>query len=438
MKTINVLHITAHLGGGIGKALCGLVSRSSVDPRIKHSIVCLEKPEKAQFLEKIVAHGCEVVVAPSHGHFVELIQHADIVQLEWWGHPASIAALCGGPLPRMRLLVWNHISGLHTPIIPRRLMESAHRCIFTTPCSYGTEEVLQLSSMSRSQLDVVHSAGGFEGLDLPERRTDESLVAGYLGSLNFAKLHPRYVEFLAAVRIPGFRVRMIGDITNRSTLEKQCSQAGRPGMLEFSGYTTDVASELASINVMPYILNPRHYGTSENALLEAMAMAVVPVVFNNPAESCLVTHGKTGLIVKNPEELGAAIESLANNPGERRRIALDAAKAVRCCFAVEKMIDAFNIHYHTLQTLEKASIPFGEIFGRTPDEWFLAIQRHPEIFTNGKHLGTMDKYSLPGLFERTKGSVFHYYSYFSENHQLKIWVDKLKHFETNGDIQYNV
>ena len=49
------------------------------------------------------------------------------------------------------------------------------------------------------------------------------------------------------------------------------------------------------------------------------------VVFNNPAECCLVTHGKTGLIVKNPEEFGAAIECLANNPGERRRIALDAA-----------------------------------------------------------------------------------------------------------------
>jgi len=80
----------------------------------------------------------------------------------------------------------------------------------------------------------VHSCGGFDGLTPPYRDPSAPLVAGYLGSLNFAKLHPRYVDFLAAVAIPEFSVRMIGDATNKEILERQCQQAGRRGMLEFT------------------------------------------------------------------------------------------------------------------------------------------------------------------------------------------------------------
>ena len=81
-----------------------------------------------------------------------------------------------------------------------------------------------------------------------------------------------------------FKVRLIGDLLNREILEKQSDAPVGAGMLDFRGYTTDVASELRAINVMAYLLNPQHYGTAENALLEAMTMGIVPVVLDNPAE----------------------------------------------------------------------------------------------------------------------------------------------------------
>ena len=424
--SISVLHVTAHLGGGVGKALSGLTLNTPPESGVSHAIVCLEPPQKTQFLEQLTSSGCHVTVAPDRATLAGLIEASDIVQLEWWGHPATIAALCDGPLPAMRLLVWCHISGLHTPIIPSRLMTSANSCLFTSPCSYGAPEVAQLLPTHRDRMDVVYSAGGFTGLELPERRSDAPLAAGYLGSLNFAKLHPHYVEFLAAVTVPGFTVRMIGDITNRDILEQQCREAGRPAMLEFRGYTTDVASELAAINVLPYILNPRHYGTSENALLEAMAMGVVPIVLDNPAERYLVTDRVTGLIVRTPQEFGEAVTWLANHPQERQEIAMQASSSVRDRFSVDKMCEALNRHYLSALAEDKTLFPFDSGLGRTPAEWFLAGQRHPEFFTTDEGFGTIDELTLPGLLERTKGSAYHYHKNFPEDTRLSQWAERLE------------
>jgi hypothetical protein len=333
----------------------------------------------------------------------------------------------------MRLLLWCHVSGINTPIIPSRLMEAAHACLFTSHCSYDAAEVARLLPSYRSRMGVIHSAGGFSGLSVPDRRHETTLAAGYLGSLNFAKLHPRYVEFLSAVTISGFSVRMIGDIVNREALEQQCQKAGRLDILEFRGYTDDIAAELAAINVLPYLLNPLHYGTSENALLEAMAMGVVPIVLDNPAERCLVKDRETGLIVTTPKEFSDAVSWLENHPQERRQISRQASAAVRDRFAVGKTVDAFYRQYSSVRMADKTTISFDSIFGRTPAEWFLTNQKHPEYFTADRQLGTNDEHTLPGLLEKTKGSVFHYCRHFPEDSRLAKWAERLTHLaHSNG------
>lgn len=311
-SSLKILHITAHLGGGVGKALSGLVQKES---GISHKMVCLERPEKLQFVQKIIDSGTNVISEPSQLELRTLIDDADIVQVEWWGHPALMNALCTtDPLPAMRLLLWCHVSGLHTPIIPKTLILQAHKCLFTSPCSLEMQNIQSLSSEERSRIDFIHSAGGIDQLPTPTFNINEPLSAGYIGSFNFAKLHPEYANFLAQISLPDFHVKMIGDLTNKEILETQCHKAGCEGILQFKGYCTDIAAELTTFNIMPYILNPMHYGTTENALLEAMAMGVVPIVLNNPAEKCLVEHKQTGLIVQTPNEFGQAITWLQEHP----------------------------------------------------------------------------------------------------------------------------
>lgn len=424
---ITVLHLTPHLGGGVGKALSGLVGAAKVSGApVRHVVACLEKPEKSQFLDLICEADAEVVVAPDMARLDQLVAAADIVQLEWWNHPATIECLCNMAQQPMRLLVWCHVSGLHNPIIPPKLMESSRRFLFTSPCSFEAKEVSGLMERLGTRLAVVSSGGGFAGLPEPRADSLTDLSVGYLGSLNFAKLHPAYVAFLSAVTLPDFKVRLIGDLLNREVLEQQAQDIGRAGMLDFRGYTTDVAAELSAINVLAYLLNPCHYGTAENALLEAMAMGIVPVVLDNLAERNIVEHLRTGLVVRSPAEFADAVEWLAHNPNERARIGRQAAAWVRDRFTLGKMEAAFRAHYADVIHEEKQPVQFQRIFGTEPDQWFLSCQRDPGLFGgDGMTPLTIGRALDFGLFDRTKGTVFHFHEYFPENEKLKKWSDAL-------------
>ena len=146
-------------------------------------------------------------------------------------------------LPPIRLLTWCHVSGLHTPIIPKQLILASHIFLFTSRCSFEAKEVMSLTPELGDRLGVVSSSGGFSGLSEPGKKVNESISTGYFGSLNFAKLHPRYIDFLAAVKIPGFKVKIIGDLCNKDVLNQQCDAIGKAGMLEFTGFVPDIASE---------------------------------------------------------------------------------------------------------------------------------------------------------------------------------------------------
>ena len=425
---MKVLHLTAHLGGGVGKALSGLIARASEsDSGVQHLIVCLEGPEKSQFIDRILRYGSHVIVCPTKDRLEKLMGDSDIVQLEWWNHPATIKCLCSLSARPIRLLTWSHVSGLHNPIIPQRLILASHRFLFTSPCSYKSKEVKSLTPELADRLGVVCSSGGFCGLPQTRAQANENIAAGYIGSLGFAKLHPCYVDYIAAAKIPGFTVRMIGDPANRDALNQQCDGLGKTGMLEFRGYSTDVASELAAINVLAYLLNPEHYGTTENALLEAMAMGIMPIVLDNPCEQQIVEDRITGLVVHSPGEFAEATQRLHEDPAERRRLGSQAAKSVRERFSVENMEASLNSHYREVLSMKKREIVFSEIFGTDPAEWFLSCQHDKSIFADDGsiHLNGGDSLDY-GLFENTKGTVFHFSEYFPDHLKLKLWANNLK------------
>jgi len=425
---MQVLHITAHLGGGVGKALSGLVAQARISGSgVRHCIACLEEPEKSQFVNRVRGSGGEVIVCPSMNKLEKLIRDSDIVQLEWWNHPATIKHLCSQSIPPVRLLTWSHVSGLYNPIIPKQLILASHIFLFTSQCSFENKEVMNLIPEYRDRLGVVSSSGGFSGLPENMEKANESISVGYIGSLNFAKLHPRFIDYLSAVEMPGFKVRMIGDLTNQDVLNQQCDRLDKTGMLEFRGYSTDVATELGSINVLAYLLNPEHYGTTENALIEAMAMGIVPIVLDNPAERQIVDDHNSGLIVRSPVEFAEAIQWLSNNPDGRQRLGNQAAKTIRERFSVEKMEASLNSRYQEILSMEKREIMFSEIFGHDPAEWFLSCQGNRSIFAEDGSINLSD--GIPrsyGLFEKSKGTAFHFSEYFPNNLKLNLWAKNLK------------
>ncbi len=423
---ISVVHVTPHLGGGVGQALANLAaSAATVESDVQHSFVLLEEPQKTRFADIIRGLGCVVEVGAAAPHVRRLLASADIVQLEWWHHPAIFDFLCRQELPQMRLLVWCHVSGTHTPLIPVALIEASDKFVFTSPCSAANPYIQAATKKHADKLAVV-SSGGVSGI--PERQPDptQPLRAAYVGSLNFSKMHPDYVAYLAAVALDGFQVRMIGDDLNRGVLESQCASLGRPDLLEFRGYTTDIVAELSSINVLAYLLNPFHYGTAENALLEAMALGIVPVVLDNLAETTIVEAGVTGLVVRTPQEFGQAVTWLSENPAERANLGAQASAHVRETFTIESMGASFEIQYGDVMETAKRSIDFASVLGRDPAEWFLSCQIEPADFESGAAFVTDSQHlSFHGLVEETKGSIFHFSRYFPDDDRLSRWAQQI-------------
>ena len=420
-----VLHIMPHMGGGVGRALSGLAVQTKRSDLYEHAFVCLEKPEKRQFIDMTQDVGCTVTIAPSREALIDAVETADIVQIEFWNHPFLMQVLCTIPLPAMRLIIWCHVSGLHFPVIPREIVATAQKFVFTSPHSYASEEIRGLPSMADMKLATISSGGGFDALPMPDKRPSSRLRAGYVGSLNFSKLHPDYVAMLAAVRDPGFSVRMIGDERNRAELERQCRQAGRPALLDFHGYSTDIVQELAGLDIFVYLLNPAHYGTTEIALLEAMAMGIVPIVMDNECERQIVKHGTTGLIVRDASQLADAVDWLASHEEERIAMGHRAAALIREKYTYRRIEESFNRLYGELMATEKKKRDFNAVFGHAPADWFRKFLRDPADFGDHGTVRLPSDHLRHAMLEQSKGSALHYVAKFPQDRLLTAWASAL-------------
>jgi len=156
-------------------------------------------------------------------------------------------------------------------------------------------------------------------------------------------------------------------------------------------------------------------------------VGIVPIMLDNPAERQIVDDHITGLIVHSPGEFAEAIQWLSKNPNDRQKLGSHAAKSVRERFSAEKMEASLNLHYQTILSMEKRKIVFSKIFGTDPVEWFLSCQGDRNIFAKDGSINWDGCIPLSyGLFEKTKGTVFHFSEYFPDNLELKLWAKNLK------------
>ncbi len=124
---MKVLHVTPHLGGGVGKAHAAL--RGVLPAEVEQTFVLLEQPRDRRYVNAIENGGARVVVVDNLEHVAHLAGDADIVQFEFWNHPRLFECLACCPFPAMRSVFWSHISGLSAPLIPPGLMEAAMRFV---------------------------------------------------------------------------------------------------------------------------------------------------------------------------------------------------------------------------------------------------------------------------------------------------------------------
>jgi glycosyltransferase involved in cell wall biosynthesis len=309
---MKVLHIVAHLGGGVGKAHAAMAMY--FQPHVAQTFALLEKPID-RYTQALALAGCNISVGLDTERLSELIRGADIVQIEHWGHPLLVEAhdlvLTEARRWGKKVVCWCHVSGLHYPLLPYNLVEGVDQFVLTSPIS---NEILP-------DCPVINSGFGFASPDmflLPDNRVV------YLGTVDFKKLHRDFFSVISMIP----QSAPI-DVWGHVSVEAATAAEGHRVSHCLRGYTNDPQAALARGNVFFYPLRSDHYGTAENSLIEAMSLGLVPVVLNNPAEIVIVRHGVNGLVAKSMHEALSFVEILVHSSKTRDYLSRKAIQSAR-------------------------------------------------------------------------------------------------------------
>lgn len=424
-----VLHITTHMGGGIGKVLSGITAYTEQFPNgYKHRILLLEAPEKMNFIDFCKNNGGRVEVAESLLHIKNAIERSDIVQIEWWHHPLMAKFLAEFPKVPTRLFVWSHISGTYYPWLPVSFIDIPEMFLFTSPYSienpYWTERE---RAKAAAKCRVVYSSGGFENIRAEDMEHDGFNI-GYIGTQSYAKMHPDFVRYCRQIAdIPNLYFTMVGDKTNQVQILQAAKELGIERQFHFIDYVDDVSQEFSKMDVFGYLLNPSHFGTTENVLLEAMAARVPVICLEQGTEKYLIQDRVTGLLVRNEKEYGEAVRFLYEHPEERQRLGRNARKMVLDKFSVKNTVGNLERIYEETLEKEKNVYDFSAIFGDKPYQYFLACLPKEVKLVFEKLLvdetESLDPQQLPViLLEHSKSSIQHFARTYPEDAILQKWA----------------
>ena len=429
-----ILHILPHAGGGVGSVVRALLTaETSADSPYRHKVASLEylnDRTKIHFNERGIPWIDEAAFK-HQSDLGELLAEADIVLAHWWNHPFMMKFLCQD-LPPMRLVMWSHVNGYYPPqaFFPT-LFDLPDLFAFTSKTSLTAPTIDRLPDRTRAKLRVIRSSCGIpEGSEtLPKK--ENPFQAGYVGTVESVKMHADFLSLCAAADLPTPCIVAGGPA--HEELRRKASTLNLTSRFTILGPVSDPQTIYRKLHAFAYPMSPRHYGTGEQVLIEAMAYGAVPVVLSNHPEKALIRHGETGLITETAADFSAALRMLMENPDERRRLAEGGHRFVTDECGIEHSIKAFHNFFAEAQSLPKAprklQLPsINSVTSGSPLHLFLASLGDTEerrLFENALHHGRLEY--MPGDFTSgTRGTPFHYFSLLGDDSRLEALCDAVR------------
>lgn len=437
IKTHKVLHLATHLGGGVGSAVLGYLSKAKYHPNFFHKVVCLNYVEKNSF-EKAKKLGVEVMdmMNEKRETIHKMIEEADLVLVHWWNHPLLYDFLVREQLPACRMAMWSHISGLQAPnIFTDKLLQYSDKFVFTTPISLDSPIVKKFSG----DKSVIWSTGGVEHLATLLPKKHRNFNIGYVGTLDHAKLYPGFLDLCSKIDVSNAHFIVCGD-DNGKKLKQDAKRRGLESKFSFLGWVSDVPRKLATFDLFGYPLSSGHYGTCDHSLQESMAAGVVPVVFGNKMERFMVEDGVTGLVVNTEAEYITAVQRLYRDEKLRKKLSDNAKKYALRNFSTDKMASDWKLIFKEMLKMPKTSKKWDLQQNRKilPRDVFLeSIGSHGKTFLDYCNAKTTLERSKPlkeiallGQLSQwsaeTKGTVHNYNDFLPNDKYLSFWSKAMR------------
>ncbi|MBI4747007.1 MAG: glycosyltransferase [Acidobacteria bacterium] len=450
-----VLHILHQLSSGGGSRAVIHVAGESArqSPVFCHRLVSLI-PANPQTLKLAQSAGLTVLNALSDEALWAEIAAADVVHVHFWNTPELYQVL-SSDLPPCRMVVWIHIAGDGAPqvIIPE-LIEYAD---FVVACSPYTARhpAFQLPSADQKTTMILagcdpHRLSGFS------RRPQSIFTVGYIGMVDFIKMHPDFVRLHDEINLPEIKIVIVGTGASIKRVQSQVQQARHPERFVLLGQIEDVKSVFEQLDVFGYPLCPDNYAAAELVLQEAMLVGVPPVIFPFGGARDLVLNGQTGLIVESEAHYPKAIERLARDVELRQRLGENAQRYARQFFGADKTATQFNRLYEHLMERPKRERPSLDtlIERHQPALWCGLKAQFPGAISFLSSLGdtapafqtsflSLDvneqlaaeseiATSSPILCNANGGGIWHYRAYFPTDGYLRLWSGLT--LEKNGRV----
>jgi glycosyltransferase involved in cell wall biosynthesis len=424
---MRILHIIDRLtAGGPTRSLIALAKQQRrLGTPYEHRVVTLRQAAYPLALVLARQAGLDVLREPPHDELREEITAADIVQVHFWNNPDFYDFLYR-EWPASRLLLWFKVLGGHAPqVITTPLADYADFCVATSP---RTLELPALAgAVAGGRAATVPGIADFDRLAGCTPQPHEGLNIGYIGTVNFSKMHPRFVEMSAAVKNKESRFVVCGGGIEEK-LKQQAADLGAGDRFSFRGFVENIAPVLQSLDVFGYPLCEDTYATSEKSLQEAMYAGVPPVVFPHGGVGDLVRDGETGVVVTGESEYTAAIEHLCENPDERERLGRNAREHVRAHFSPEAAARSFGRIYEQMMESPKVGRSWrGEGSAPTPAARFAAAvgDAAPQFRASlaGPDQMAEDRIAKSShLLSAGEGGIFHYRNTFPQDPFLHFWA----------------
>ena len=350
MAGLRVVHVIEQLRpGGPLVALVGAAKNADADAPQEHRVVSLLSADSRACRHSGQA-GIDVVSAPSSGELRRELALADIVQVHFWNSPV-IHAWMATELPPLRVLAWCHVNGIHAPhILPRALLEFADVVAMTSPRSL---DLPVFAAAPPGRTEFVFAGADFSRIEGIAPAAHQGVNVGYIGLVDFVKLHPAFVRMSAAVGLPYVRFLVCGGGNSRKDLQREAISLDAIDRFEFFDHVEEIRPLLSRLDIFGYPLCPETSATSELALQEAMYAGLPPVVFPHGGLDGLVTHARNGLVVATEIEYAQAIEFLCRRPEERLRLGANAAADARSLFGARRTASGMRSIYSRLMQLPK-------------------------------------------------------------------------------------
>lgn len=440
MEKKQILHITSHLGGGVGRVLLNYFLKTKNSPYFAHKVACLDYANESVF-DAAKNGGIKLFekMSGKKQQLLKMIADADIILIHWWNHPLLYDFLVRTQLPPCRLIMWSHNSGFYPPgVFTDKIIKYPDLFVFTTPISLGTREVKNLSDEQKKATRVIWSTGGVEYASSVKPKKHPGFNVGYIGTVDYAKLHPNFLNICNKIDIPDIKFIVCGG-SNEKEIQKEAKQMGISEKFNFTGSVSDIAEYLSIFDIFGYPLAPHHYGTCDQALQESMAAGVVPVVLANPMENYMVKDGITGIVAKNENDYIEAIKKLYYDKKLKNLLSKNTKKYAIENFSSEKMANEwdkiFNEALNFSKTARKWDIKKENI---APKDVFLeSLGRYGKDFVsycnaknNQEKKGAIEK--IKKLAEsanwrsKSKGTVHQYSNFFPGDKYLIVWSKLMK------------